>query len=108
MPLFDYECKDCGSVFEVFLPGTGNPAAEIVCELCNKEKARRVYSLGRGGRSGNGRSFWSKSMGVLPEQIPEMKQHFPDHTYHPQTGDLLVEGPRHRNKLCKELGMIVR
>ncbi len=108
MPTFDYKCKDCGESFEVFSPVIGVPAGRVACEICKNGRARRMYTLGPGVSSGAGRSFWSKAMGVLPEQISEMKRHYPDHTYHPTTGDLLVEGPQHRNKLCKELGMTVR
>jgi len=65
------------------------------------EKVKRYNRINIDGSSrGNGR--WSKTMGINPNQIEEFKKHYPDRTYHPQTGDLWIEHRQHKKRLLKE------
>jgi len=45
---------------------------------------------------------WSWSMGVNRQDISEMNRKYPDRTYHPKTGQLLVKNRPHKKKLMKE------
>jgi hypothetical protein len=44
-------------------------------------------------------------MGVNRTDIPAMKKKYPDRTYHPETGQLLVESRPHKKRLMKEHDM---
>lgn len=43
MPLYDYECEECGSTFEVRRAIT-EPEGEIKCPDCGDAKCHRVFS----------------------------------------------------------------
>jgi len=43
MPLFDYECKNCGNIFEE-LTSASTPDEEISCPACGKQEAMRLLS----------------------------------------------------------------
>jgi len=43
MPLFDYECKHCGHIFEE-LTSASTPDEEISCPDCGKQEAIRLLS----------------------------------------------------------------
>lgn len=43
MPLYDYECRDCGEISERFLHGVGNAKA-IVCPACGSERMVKLFS----------------------------------------------------------------
>lgn len=43
MPLFEYQCKNCGRVFEVFTQRR-KPAGQPKCRACGKADAERVLS----------------------------------------------------------------
>lgn len=45
MPNYDYKCKDCGNIFEVFHSMSENP--EIVCPVCGA-KAQKKIGAGAG------------------------------------------------------------
>lgn len=77
----------------------------IPCKLC-LGMAKRIFSLGRGVRSGGSSTIYSRSMGVHPNQIPEMEKRFPGRRYAPD-GRLKVNGFEHQKKLAKEHNMVI-
>ena len=44
MPTYDYKCKECGKVFEVFRRFS-ELDKEVNCPNCGSEKAERVFSI---------------------------------------------------------------
>lgn len=53
MPMYAYECKDCGRKFEI-LVGVGEGEAEVRCDKCkstNVERAFSAFNISSGGRS---------------------------------------------------------
>lgn len=46
MPTYEYECKACGKVFEVFQKMTDEPLKKCVC--CKKSPVRRRIGIGAG------------------------------------------------------------
>jgi putative FmdB family regulatory protein len=52
MPMFEYQCRECGQRFEAFVTASRKP----VCPNCQSEDLRKLVSaLGRiGGRGGAG------------------------------------------------------
>lgn len=99
MPLFDYKCEKCNEVQEFFLK---NARKSVQCNCGGV--AKRIYTVRAMALD---TPIWSKAMGVAPEQIEEMNRIYPDHVYHPKTGDLRVMNARHRDKLAHQLGMSV-
>jgi len=52
MPVFDYECKHCGKVFEELVLSSATPDSEIQCPACgHKESIRRMSAPSIGGSS---------------------------------------------------------
>lgn len=49
---------------------------------------------------------WSWSMGINPEDIPKAMKQFPNATYHPKTGQLLVRNRAHKLRQMKERGLV--
>jgi len=48
MPLYEYECRDCGNRFEAFITGSHRP----VCPSCKSEHLEKLLSVfGIGGSS---------------------------------------------------------
>jgi len=43
MPIYDYKCRDCGEVSEMFLHGADN-AKPLVCPVCGSESMERLIS----------------------------------------------------------------
>lgn len=57
MPIFEYRCKKCGSVFEELITGDRNK--EISCKICGHKETERLMSVIGGismGRSSSGPS----------------------------------------------------
>lgn len=55
MPLFEYECRECGHQFEALVIG----ARKTVCPKCKSEDLeKRVSRVGIGGSSNSG--GWSR------------------------------------------------
>ncbi len=44
MPVYDYECENCGKVFEEFVISHKVPDSEIKCPECGEYKAKRKLS----------------------------------------------------------------
>jgi len=44
MPAYDYKCKECGKVFEVFRRFS-ELDEEVKCPNCGSEKTERVFSI---------------------------------------------------------------
>ena len=44
MPTYDYKCKECGKVFEVFRRFSDYDK-EIKCPNCGSDKAERIFSV---------------------------------------------------------------
>lgn len=44
MPTYDYKCKECGKVFEVFRRFS-DYGKEIKCPGCGSDKAERIFSV---------------------------------------------------------------
>ena len=49
MPTYEYECKHCGNVFDVFQSITASPLRTAKCESCKKSRpVKRLISAGGG------------------------------------------------------------
>ena len=49
MPTYEYECKQCGAVSELFQPITQAPKRKLMCENCGEiTPARRLLGAGAG------------------------------------------------------------
>jgi putative FmdB family regulatory protein len=44
MPIYEYKCDDCGSVSEILVRNTQNPAA-VVCSECQSANVSRLVSV---------------------------------------------------------------
>jgi len=53
MPIYEYECRDCGEKFEMFR-SINSSDSEIKCPKCGVENAQRVFSLFARGSSSSG------------------------------------------------------
>jgi putative FmdB family regulatory protein len=63
MPIYEYECKKCGKIFEVYqrLSEKGN---DIKCPVCGAEKpVKRVSSFSSCGSGGYSPGFGSSGSG---------------------------------------------
>lgn len=43
MPIFEYECQDCGEIFELFMQRR-EPSASPKCPACGKANVDRLWS----------------------------------------------------------------
>jgi putative FmdB family regulatory protein len=53
MPIYTYECKDCGRKFELLI-GVGKGKEEVRCKKCNSTNVERTFSafnIGSGSSS---------------------------------------------------------
>ncbi|MBN2600484.1 MAG: zinc ribbon domain-containing protein [Candidatus Marinimicrobia bacterium] len=52
MPVFDYECKNCGKVFEELVMSSSTPDSDIECPGCGEHNSiRRMSAPSIGGGS---------------------------------------------------------
>jgi putative FmdB family regulatory protein len=83
MPIYEYECRDCGHRFEYLVRST-SPAAE--CPSCQKQNLKQLISLSavssEGTREASFRSARKSTAGVRKEKQHEehkgLHQHFED------------------------------
>lgn len=104
-----FQCKDVRCWFAQDFLDEDVPR---ICPVCNNKNYRLIYRkepkkksqlINIDGTSrGNPRLSWS--MGVNRADIPAMMKKFPDRTYHPVTGQLLVESRQHKKRLMREHG----
>ena len=62
MPLLEYRCSDCGSLFERLVPRTDG-ADTADCPSCGESKGRRVLSVFAQVRGGDGASTATAASG---------------------------------------------
>jgi putative FmdB family regulatory protein len=60
MPLFEYQCKDCGARFEALVIGSRTPDGCPRCGSAGIEKQFSTFGLGASGSSSPG-SSWKPS-----------------------------------------------
>ncbi|OFW13056.1 MAG: hypothetical protein A3F69_03675 [Acidobacteria bacterium RIFCSPLOWO2_12_FULL_66_10] len=56
MPLFEYECRGCGSQFE-YLTGEGQSPSCPSCQGVNLQKLLSVFAVSTGGANGDPAPF---------------------------------------------------
>jgi putative FmdB family regulatory protein len=84
MPIYEYECRECGHVFE-YLVLPASPAAE--CPSCRNKDLKQLISLcgvsSENTRQANLKSAQRKANAVLKdkqhEEHKELHEHFHDH-----------------------------
>ncbi len=59
MPLFEYQCRDCGKRFEAFVTGSHKP----VCPSCKSENLEKLVSVFGVSASGTTGGWGSASKG---------------------------------------------
>jgi putative FmdB family regulatory protein len=59
MPIYEYQCKDCGEEFEKFVRSM-NSQEEIICPKCGSSETKKAFSV-FGVSSGQARSSASSS-----------------------------------------------
>ena len=57
MPVFDYECKNCGKVYEELVMSGSTPDSEIECPACGENNSVRLMSAPSVGGGSTGGSF---------------------------------------------------
>jgi len=51
MPIFEYECRECGEKFEELV---SNPESTVSCPKCGSDQVGRMLSVFASGGSGSG------------------------------------------------------
>ena len=104
MPLFKFKfkCDNCHNIEERFFKVS---PATIVCSVCS-EISVRINSIIPKTRGGVSRTIYSRSMGVHPDQIPEMEKNHPGRKYAPD-GRLEINGFQHQKKMAKEHNFVI-
>ncbi|MBL7012968.1 MAG: zinc ribbon domain-containing protein [Candidatus Marinimicrobia bacterium] len=44
MPMFDYKCENCNTIFDELVPSSDTPDTHIVCPKCKEKQAKRLLS----------------------------------------------------------------
>jgi putative FmdB family regulatory protein len=44
MPIYDYRCKSCGKISEMFIHGVDNKTS-IACPVCGSERVERLFPV---------------------------------------------------------------
>jgi putative FmdB family regulatory protein len=80
MPIYEYECRDCGHRFE-YLVLRSSPAAE--CPACQKKDLKQLISLSamssEGTKEANFNSARSKAAGSRKEKQSDDHKHLHEH-----------------------------
>ncbi len=63
MPLYEYECQNCGKVFEELVFTSSTPDEEIICPYCGEHRARKMISAPSIGGRAAGDSSGTHSCG---------------------------------------------
>jgi putative FmdB family regulatory protein len=64
MPIFEYQCKDCGKVMEVLQLGT--KPEKVICENCGSERLEKLLSSFSARSEGDTASGGSCPTGTCP------------------------------------------
>ncbi|MFH1213861.1 MAG: zinc ribbon domain-containing protein [Candidatus Neomarinimicrobiota bacterium] len=64
MPLFEYECQNCGEVFEELVFSSRVTDDEIKCPHCGLNRAKKLISAPALGNSSGGTSTGGHSCGT--------------------------------------------
>ncbi len=99
MPIYEYQCPNCGTKEEVFTPKY-EPPEFIDCKCGSRKK--KIISLPNTDLKNNERL--SNVMGVNPRQIPEAEKRFPGSKYTPE-GKLIINSRQDKKKKMKERGL---
>lgn len=108
--LIEFQCKSRTCWFNATYEDGLEP---LKCPKCGgrncrigfvKERKRNIPVVNIDGSS-KGNPRWSWSMGVNIQDIPTMMKQYPDRTYNPETGQLLVEHRQHKKRLMREHDM---
>lgn len=71
MPTYDYQCQDCGCVFEVFATFKQKEAGlQPECPECHSDKTHQAFYSVMFTRSGDGASAMPMPMGCGPNMGP--------------------------------------
>lgn len=65
MPIYSYECKDCGEKFDM-LVGIGVDEEELKCKKCNSKKVQKTPTAFNTGSSSSSPSSSSCPTGTCP------------------------------------------
>src|SRR5574343_1827469 len=85
MPLYDFECQQCGRTHEQLLPVSESEKKEIPCESCGGRAVRIIAQPSRKSDCGdNSYPYWEHNIGPEP---------------------ILLENPGHRRTVLKERGL---
>jgi putative FmdB family regulatory protein len=80
MPIYEYQCRQCGHGFE-YLKLASSPAAE--CPACRSSDLKQLISLSamssEGSRAANFTSARNKASGARKEKQSEDHQHLHEH-----------------------------
>ena len=76
MPIYEYECPECGNLAEVFR-SIDKRLSTPTCK-CGTEMRKLISSGVASGDKEYGKTKWSDSLAVSPAQIEEHKRLFPD------------------------------
>ena len=44
MPIYEYKCKKCGKIFEVFIPVISEKDRKQVCPTCGSDETEKLIS----------------------------------------------------------------
>ena len=79
MPIYCYRCPRCDATYETIKPMSQSDETEE-CWQCAATMERDMSAEGGAAPVGceNANTFWSDSLAINPDQIPEHRRLFPD------------------------------
>ena len=69
MPLYDFECEDCGYIEEILTSSAGNAEIVLTCPDCEKETMKKQVGLSSFQLKGGG--WYKDGYTKKPEKPPE-------------------------------------